>query len=150
MLEKILSHPWLKKWVTHPIFSKFLNYEFITYIICGVLTTLINWGAYYLLDLQGISTMLSTAIAWLIAVIFAYFVNKIWVFRSYSWAWSIVWSEFVPFITCRILSGIFDVIFMVVAVDFLHCNKAIAKILSNIFVMLANYFASKFIIFKNK
>lgn len=148
MLQKLLSHPWMKALLAHPLAAKLLNYEVISYLICGVLTTVINWTSYFLLDKQGFSTLWSNIAAWLLSVIFAYFVNKIFVFRSKKWSISVLWAEFVPFITCRILSGVFDVAFMLVTVDYLHCYKPVAKILSNIFVMLANYFASKFLIFK--
>lgn len=148
MLQKLLSQAWVQKLLTHPLLSKLLNYEFISYLICGILTTFINWASYYFLDLQGLPTAGSTAIAWFLSVVFAFFVNKIFVFLSKSWTFSVVWSEFLPFIACRILSGIFDVIFMVITVDCLHFNHMLAKILSNIVVMLANYFASKFLIFK--
>lgn len=148
MLKKLLNQSWVKKLLTHPTLSKLLNYEVISYLVCGVLTTCINWGSYYLLDLQGLSTVCSTTIAWFLSVVFAFFSNKIFVFLSKSWTLSVVWAEFLPFITCRVLSGIFDVVFMVVTVDYLHFNHMFAKILSNIVVMLTNYFASKFLIFK--
>ena len=38
--------------------------------------------------------------------------------------------------------------FVLVTVDLLFWNEALAKIGSNVFVMIANYFASKFFIFK--
>lgn len=148
MIQKFLSLPWVKSLLSHPLVAKVLNYEVISYVVCGVLTTVINWISYYFLDKQGLSTLWSNAIAWLLAVIFAYFSNKIFVFRSKEWSISVLWAEFVPFITCRILSGVFDVGFMLVTVDYLHCYKFLAKIFSNFFVMLANYFASKFLIFK--
>ncbi len=139
----------LKKLYDHPLVKRLVNRETISYVFWGVMTTIVNWvvnfAAY---DMLHMSTMLSTVISWLAAVIFAFFANKLFVFCSKSWQPAVVWKEFLPFISCRILSGLFDVVFMVVTVDHLGLINGIAKILSNFFVMVANYFASKFLIFK--
>lgn len=141
----------LQKLCAHPLVRRFINRETISYLFWGVMTTLVNWVVNFVsYDILKMSTMLSTIISWLAAVIFAFFVNKLFVFCSKSWQPSVIWKEFLPFISCRILSGFFDVVFMVVTVDHLGLINGIAKILSNVFVMIANYFASKFLIFKKK
>ncbi len=140
-----------QKLCAHPLISRLINRETISYVFWGVMTTIVNWVVNFVAyDMLHMSTMLSTFVSWLAAVIFAFFVNKLFVFCSRSWQPSVVWKEFLPFISCRILSGIFDIAFMVVTVDHLHVMNGIAKILSNFFVMVANYFASKFLIFKKK
>lgn len=134
---------------SHPLVRKVINKETISYIFWGCATTVVNWGVNFLAyDLLHISTFWSTIIAWVAAVVFAFVVNKRFVFESRSWQPAVVWKELLPFISCRLLSGIFDVAFMVVAVDHLHVPNALAKLLSNVFVVIANYFASKFLIFK--
>lgn len=141
----------LKKLYEHPLVRRLVNRETISYVFWGVMTTIVNWVVNFVAyDILHISTMPSTVISWLAAVIFAFFVNKLFVFCSKSWQPAVVWKEFLPFISCRILSGFFDVAFMVVTVDHLGMMNGIAKILSNFFVMIANYFASKFLIFKKK
>lgn len=140
-----------QKICSHPLVSRLVNRETISYIFWGVMTTIVNWGVNFVAyDILHISTMFSTIISWLIAVVFAFFVNKLFVFRSRSWQPSVVYKEFLPFISCRLLSGLFDVLFMVVTVDHLGMINGLAKILSNFFVMVANYFASKFLIFNKK
>ncbi len=139
----------IQKFFSHPLICKVVNRETISYVFWGCATTVVNWGVNFIAyDLLHISTFWSTVIAWLAAVIFAFFVNKLFVFHSRSWQPSVVWKEFIPFISCRLLSGVFDVAFMVIAVDHLHVPNALAKLLSNVFVMIANYFASKFLIFR--
>lgn len=140
-----------QKICSHPLVSRLVNRETISYVFWGVMTTIVNWGVNFVAyDILHISTMFSTIISWLIAVVFAFFVNKLFVFRSRSWQPSVVYKEFLPFISCRLLSGLFDVLFMVVTVDHLGMINGLAKILSNFFVMVANYFASKFLIFNKK
>lgn len=57
--------------------------EIITYIIFGVLTTLVSWGSYALfVNLMSMSVFLGNLLSWICAVAFAYVTNKLWVFDS--------------------------------------------------------------------
>lgn len=57
--------------------------DMIPYIVFGVLTTLVNMVAYWLLaHLLKCGVMPSTIMAWILAVLFAYFTNRQWVFHS--------------------------------------------------------------------
>jgi len=161
MKEKIENSDFCKKisefkivqyFAKHPFFSKFCNYEVILYLICGVATTVVNYVVYFIIPLgsDGTSVVIKTIISWIAAVLFAFVVNKIFVFDSPSWNTQTIYKEFIPFIIARLLSLGFDALFMYVTVGLLSFNEPLFKILSNVFVMIANYFASKFIIFKKK
>ena len=61
--------------------EKLFNREVITYVIAGVLTTLVNLVAKFIfLNLMGLNENLTTALAWVVAVAFAYVINNYWVF----------------------------------------------------------------------
>lgn len=61
--------------------KKLLNREVITYIIAGILTTIVNLIAKFIfLNLFKLNENATTAIAWVIAVAFAYIINNYWVF----------------------------------------------------------------------
>ena len=123
--------------------------QIILYLIFGVCTTVINTVCYWLLyDVLSWSNLLSTVIAWLAAVIFAFVTNKRYVFESKKSGIHEQLTEFASFFSCRILTGILDVIIMAVAVDMLKWNGLVWKLISNIFVTVLNYIASKFLIFK--
>lgn len=129
----------------------FEKYEHILfYLIFGVLTTLINVGSYWVVaHLIGCSVMISTIIAWMLAVLFAYLTNRKWVFNSTATTSSAIVKEFIAFITCRIATGIFDGLSMFVFVDLFHFNDILIKLLANIMVIILNYITSKLIIFKH-
>lgn len=127
----------------------FLKYKnFIAYIFFGVCTTLVNLLSYnlfyYLLCIHNIP---STALAWLLAVLFAFITNKLWVFNSKSFNPSIFFPELIKFFICRILTGILDIFIMWLAVDILDQNAMLWKLISNIIVIALNYIASKLVIF---
>jgi len=159
MKNRILNHPLIRwtinllpfRWAaSHPVLSRFCNYEVISYLICGALTTAVDYITYFIGKGLGLSTAASTTLAWILAVIFAYFVNKIFVFFSTDWTPAGLFKEIIPFLSCRIFSYVMNVVLMVVTVDFLHLNEPLMKILSNVFVMIVNYFGSKFIVFRSK
>lgn len=67
--------------VIKKLWNLFVNRETITYIIAGVMTTLVNFVASYIgYDCLHWNENTVTAIAWVVAVLFAYVVNKYWVF----------------------------------------------------------------------
>ena len=125
--------------------------SFISYGIFGVLTTVVNIVTYNLCYYQmGISNTLSNIAAWILAVTFAYLTNKAWVFESRSWAWEILRREIPAFVSCRLATGILDLVIMYLCVDVMLWNAMLMKLMSNILVILLNYIFSKLVIFKKK
>lgn len=119
------------------------------YLFFGVCTTLINIIAYYVCArLMSLDTAVSTIIAWFVAVLFAFLTNKSWVFGSRIWETNIILREIVSFYLCRLTTGIIDLFIMLVTVDILGWNDMLMKFLSNMLVIILNFIASKFIIFK--
>lgn len=136
--------------------------ELVTYVISGGLTTLVNWATYTLFVhffLTGISNTelratISNAIAWIVGLIFAYFINKLWVFESKSMAPAVVVKEFLSFTAARAVTGVME-IFGVPLLMRIGLNQtlfgvegAIAKIAVSVIVIILNYVFSKLIIFK--
>ena len=130
------------------LWNKFVNRETISYLIFGILTTIVNYAVFEFCNFLKIHYLVSTLIAWALAVMFAYITNKLFVFESKSWKKEVITKELLSFVTCRIVSGLFDLGFMALAVEILTMNKSIAKLVSNVFVVIANYIFSKLFIFK--
>ena len=125
--------------------------EFIAYAVFGVLTTVINIISYWIsAHILGLAVMPSTVIAWILAVLFAYFTNRKWVFQSSAHTKAEILKELVSFFACRISTGIADIIIMYVFADVLKFNDVIIKTISNIIVIALNYLGSKLIIFRKR
>ena len=138
MIEKLLS--WLKE-----------RKEVITYLIFGVLTTLVNYAVYLpLYNWAHLSATLSNAIAWIAAVAFAFLTNKPFVFGSHDWHAKVVLPELIKFVGCRVGSGMAETAIIFAAVDTLHWNGNIWKILTSILVVILNFIASKLLVFNKK
>lgn len=125
--------------------------DVIPYLFFGVCTTLVNVVAYWLCaHVMHLSTIASTLIAWVLAVAFAYVTNRKWVFHSKAKGSKAIFCEICSFTACRLATGLLDILVMYVFVDLIHFPDLLIKIISNIIVIVINYLASKFIIFKNK
>ncbi len=121
------------------------------YVFFGGCTTLVNYASYYVFTrFLGWDVMLSNAAAWILSVLFAYVTNKIWVFESRSFKAGVLARELASFVGCRLFSGAVDMGVVWLGVTVLSINDMIVKIISNIIVIILNYFASKLWIFRKK
>ncbi len=59
------------------LFKKIVNRETITYAIAGIMTTIVNFASYEGFYRLGIPNLTANALAWVVAVSFAYIVNKV-------------------------------------------------------------------------
>ncbi|MCR4925730.1 MAG: GtrA family protein [Clostridiales bacterium] len=140
------------------LLKKIINRETITYVIFGVLTTAVNFAFFHICNklltddvfLKDKNYLFSNILAWIAAVLFAFFTNKLFVFKSKSWKAKTVVREFVSFIGARLFSLGVDEGGMFLFVSVLNFNKMIAKLIVQVAIVLINYFFSKFLIFKNK
>lgn len=156
MKDKIMNFPLIRwaaslricRWAAkNPLLSRFCNYEVISYLICGVLTTVVSYVSYFIARIVS-GVLASQCISWVLAVAFAYVSNKVFVFLSDDWSISVLKKELVPFISCRIFSFFTDTAFMEITVTLLCWNEPAMKLLSNVFVLLINYIGSKLLVFK--
>jgi len=129
----------------------YLKYkEIINYIIFGGLTTVTNFVVYFICTkLFSIDEVISNGIAWFISVLFAYITNKIFVFESKKNGFKEIIIEMTSFFLARILSGICcDVGTFALMVKVFAINDVIAKIVTQVMVIVMNYVLSKLVIFK--
>ena len=124
-------------------------WDIISYLFFGVLTTLVNYAVYLpCYNLLGWSAALSTAVAWVVAVAFAYLTNKPFVFKSHDWSAKTVLPELAAFVACRVGSGLLETAIMFVTVDILGWNGNWMKLIVSALVVILNYVGSKLFGFK--
>lgn len=126
------------------------NYETMSYIIFGVMTTVVSFVSQMLFASLGTPTWVNTLGSWICAVIFAYVVNKLFVFRSHTDSAKAFFRELWLFFAARLASLGMELVFMIITVDLLHFSEAICKLIAQVFILVANYVFSKLIIFNKK
>ena len=140
------------------LFKKLVNKETVTYVIFGVLTTLVN-----LLVFKGKYYLFTNTIAWIAAVAFAYVTNKLFVFESKSWKLDVIKKEIPSFLGARIASYFVEQAGLWIFVALLHFDEKVfdfillklsgkitAKLIIGVIVVVINYVLSKFLIFSKK
>lgn len=116
------------------------------YLFFGVLTTLVNIGVFWVFADQ-VNYIVNTVIAWFAAVIFAFFVNKHFVFNQTEHHHSSK-RQAISFFLLRTASLAVDILLMIILVSLLHTDETIAKISTNFIIVFLNYGFSKYYIFK--
>ena len=158
---------------------KFVKYDIFSYIFIGGLTTLVNFVIYfpvlYLLNLinpdsqniiarfinwictvfpnsnyDAMLTVIATTVAWIGAVLFAFFPNKTAVFENHDMSAGTVLKEMGGFFLSRIFSLIAEAVIIYLFTDLMGWNSVIIKIIASIVVLILNFVFSKFFVFKNK
>ncbi len=125
--------------------------ELVEYVFWGVMTTVVNYAVYFLLTkVFHVHYLTSNGIAWAVSVAFAYFVNKIFVFRSRDWAWKVALRELWQLVASRLFSLGLEMGILWLFVDMLCFDDTVIKLIANVVVVVVNYVLSKFIIFKKK
>ena len=123
--------------------------EILFYLIFGVLTTVVNYILYLLFaKILNVNYMVATVLSQIIAIIFAYVTNKLFVFESKNLTKKELVREIISFFGFRGISLLLDMGFMYLFVDILNLNDAIMKLVSNVLIIIANYVFSKLFVFK--
>ncbi|MBR5231230.1 MAG: GtrA family protein [Clostridia bacterium] len=140
--------------------------ELISYLIFGVLTTVVSWGVYYVWRQafkmtsyptdSAAYTLIATSgqvVSFVLSVLFAFVTNKKYVFKSEKTAGSGLWREFALFVSARIMAWVlFDLalfnLLLLIAKNMIADADLWLKLLMNVLVVIFNYVASKWVIFK--
>ena len=127
--------------------------EIIKYIIVGGLTTVFSMVCFYasvwtFLDgNDALQLQVANIISWIGGVAFAYVTNRTIVFKSKNCN---ILKELITFTGARVVTLFLDMGVMLVLATIMGVNYNLAKLLSTVLVMVANYFISKLIVFKEK
>ena len=126
-------------------------WDILSYLFFGGLTTVVNFLVYFpCYHWIGIPASVSNAIAWVVAVAFAYLTNKPFVFKSHDWSAKTVIPELGKFVGCRIGSGLAETVILLLAVDIMGWNGNIWKIVTSVMVVVLNHIGSKLLVFRKK
>ena len=125
--------------------------ELISYGVFGVLTTVINYVVYFVcITLFDCNYVISNGIAWVLAVVFAFVTNKLYVFHSLSWDFKTTFRQCWQFFSARIFSLLVETALLWLLIEQFQGDERIVKIFTNIVVIVINYVISKIIIFRKK
>ncbi|MBQ9198616.1 MAG: YfhO family protein [Lachnospiraceae bacterium] len=134
------------------LIKKLLKNDKIRYVIAGGLTTFVNMLVFFSLRiLTDINRNVCNIIAIIMAIIFAYFINKYFVFRSKTKNISEAIREAGAFFVARLISMAVEVLGLVILCDSFRIKEWIAKLfIIQIIVLVLNYIFSKIFVFNKE
>ena len=97
----------------------------------------------------GLHEQICNAISFVLAVAFAYFVNKFFVFNSKKQGVAALF-EAVKFIGARLASYGIECAIIAIFVTWLKFDASLIKFIAQVIVFILNYIFSKLIVFTNK
>lgn len=125
--------------------------EGINYLIFGFLAFVLNYVLFYVFnDLINTEYLVATALSWLLTVVFAYWTNHAFVFKSKNSGFSSLSKEFISFVGARVATLVLEMFLMFLMVDLASFNEYIAKLIAQVVVIVTNYILSKIWIFTEK
>lgn len=140
------------------------NKSVLLYLFFGGLTTIVSILTFWLAELlitanfnisifgglYSIKVILTNAVSWICAVLFAFFTNRIWVFNSPTKTWKEFWGQMAAFFGGRFATFLLETVILIVFVSALKFNELVIKILAQIAVLVSNYIISKLLVFRDR
>lgn len=121
--------------------------ELISYVVVGGCTTLINFIIYwFVIEMMNQGWLVANVLSWVGAVIFAFWANKRYVFKSVNEAGKEAYQFFVLRLgTLLVESGL-----LFIFIQLLSANEMLSKIIVSVITVVSNYGLCKFKIFASK
>ena len=121
--------------------------ELVVYLICGFLTFVVSMVIYALLsEVFRINVLVANIITWIIAVYFAFSVNRKFVFKSNG----NFTSELIQFYLGRVVTLVVEQAMLYIFIIRLMFNNMAIKSIAQVVIIILNYIISKFIVFKKE
>lgn len=164
-MEKLIA--WVISRMPKSIQKLWYDHESVwMYIIVGGLTTVVSLifqvlptALFNQLHVAGwLNTFLATTISWIVAVTFAFFTNKKYVFKSGTHTKAAFWREFVMFYSARFVTYFLELAMMELGNHFFATvngkivtwRSFMVKIAAQVVILILNYLFSKLVVFKKR
>ena len=153
----------------------FIRYKIIImYLIFGVLTTVVGMGSYFIILKAGVAMgfadengdptyslrLTAQVLQWVLAVLFAFYTNRKWVFDAANQNAKPLAVQLVEFASSRVITLLLDTgvtfgfVWLLDALNYTQISflskDLIAKCVAAVLVIIGNYVLSKLWVFRKK
>ena len=136
IFDRIMEWKFLR--IFNPFYKKYK--EVLLYLFFGGLTTVS----------MHMDPMVANIFSWILAVLFAYVTNRIWVFENTAKDVKGIIQEMISFFGGRVATLLMEEAVLYVGIKILFMNSIIVKVFAQVLVVIANYIISKLFVFKNE
>lgn len=142
--------------------NTFIKSETFLYLVFGVLTTAISIGILKIWTLlfgeHATSVQIGNALAVAVSIAFAFITNKNYVFKNKDWSFASLKKEIPAFLSARLFSfGVEQLGLLIGSLNHVEEHSIFGvsgvmclKLALNVIVVILNYFASKFVVFRKR
>ena len=121
------------------------------YLLFGGLTTVVSLGTFWLVNrVMAQNEHIANVVSWVLAVLFAFVTNRIWVFRAKTESRAAFWRQLLGFYGGRLITLGIEEVLLLVFITWLHFDSMLIKVLAQVVVLVSNYVISKWIVFRKK
>lgn len=147
IFDRIMS--WRILSFARPFYQK--HKEPLLYLFFGALTTLVNFVVFVVFTAWiVIDVLVANVIAWVAAVLFAYLVDRTWVFSSQATTKGQVVGEMVSFFGGRVATLLFEEAAIWLFIKRLGFHAMAVKLAAAVAIVILNYVISKLLVFRKK
>lgn len=147
IFDKLMKLPGLR--VLNPFYKK--HKEVLLYLFFGGCAFVISIASYAVANVTfGINELIANIISWVLAVLFAFFTNRGWVFQSETHTAMAFWKQFAEFIGGRVATLVVEEAIIFVFITLMGLNSVAVKVAAQVVVIVLNYVISKFWVFKKE
>ena len=122
--------------------------QLLSYVFFGGCTTVVSIGSFVLFDsVLHIHELAANVLSWVLAVAFAYWSNRKWVFRSKTRGRA-MGKEMMGFYAGRVATLLMEEGILLLFVTMLSYNSTVIKLIAQAGVLVGNYVISKLLVFR--
>jgi putative flippase GtrA len=119
--------------------------QFIKFVVVGVLSTMVNYGLFYiLLTYSHLDYKIASAIGFIAGVCAGFLLNKSWTFSNDSEAGKYVFKYFILYTVSLAVS----LLFLKITVEKFNIDARVANVLSIGITTVINFIGTKWMVFK--
>lgn len=125
--------------------------EAVNYLFWGGIAFFLSMALFYFFaNILDLYEQIANSLSWVLCVVFTYFTNRFFVFKSKSKGLAGMGMEFVSFILARVATLVIENAILFVLIDLMGVNNMLAKLFGQFVVIVTNYILSKLWIFAKK
>ena len=147
IFDRIVSVSWLACF--KPWYQRYR--EMWLYALFGLGTFLINFFVYsFFTEIVDFGVLISNAIAWIFATLYAFFTNRRWVFKSHAVGVVAFFLQIGSFCLGRFLTLLVEEWMLFYLIEIRGLHNMTVKFCSQFIVIALNYLISKLIVFRRR
>ena len=133
-----------------PLFPAYKRHkEKLLYVFFGGLTTVVSLVTFWLVDrVLAQNEHVANLVSWLLAVLFAFVTNRIWVFEAKTAGMAAFFKQMLGFYGGRLATLGIEEALLLVFITWLHFDSMVVKVAAQVVVLILNYIISKLLIFR--